>query len=148
MKGRCYGCSRDHQKGEDRAKASACHMFGKYGHFAKVCLSTSSDTSSRSSQGKQSHDTQQSTITTSINITITKSPTGPIQNITANATVVRRHMKYRSPVVLRVTSVINVLCDYPVTAKMRGTMGEQLIFALELTQVNQITHGSKVYVNL
>ena len=69
--------------------------------------------------GKSPMTIMLSTLTTSINITITTGLTGLKQSIMANTTEVRRHMGYRSPVVLRVTIVTNVLPAHPATAKMR-----------------------------
>ena len=60
LKGKCYGCGGDHQKGKNRcpAKVDECHKCGKNGHIAKVCLIASSDTSPRSGQGKKPYDIQ------------------------------------------------------------------------------------------
>ena len=150
LKGMCYGCGRDHQKGKDRcpAKAAECHKCGKCGHFAKVCLSANSDTSSRSSQGKQSHDHQ------------TKhhhhkdQPHCHNRSYRTNREHCGKH--HSSKKVHEIQEPSNPESDWSNKCSTNSSsyskderyLVDQLSFVIQPIQVNQITHGSELYIDL
>ena len=150
VKGKCFGCGRNHQKDKGRcqAKAAECHKFGKYDYFTRVCLSAISGTRSRSGQGKQSCDHQarhlhhrhQHHLNSRYHRTNTKY-------------CGKHHGSKRVQEIQEPSSSESDFSDKCSTylfsdTKDKRYLVDQLTFVIESIQVNQIIHGSEVYVDL
>ena len=150
LKRKWYWCGGDHQKGKGRclAKAAECHECGKHGHFANVCLNASSVTSPRSSQRKQSHDHQAK------NYHYKHQHHNYNRSHRTNTKHYGKH--HRSKKVHEIQESSSFENDFSdkcstcssIDSKDERYLVDKLTFVIEPIQVNQVTCGSKVYVDL